>query len=172
MAIPERCQGTSLGSLIRGEVDEVNEAVFAEQNYHCVYEPLRSVRTKRWKYIIRRVDRPRQYGPNCDPGPSKDEWLDNGWLDRQIDAEQLYDLTFDPQEANNVASNDHFASVLVDMRARLRTWMQSTNDPLLQHDDISQVVEPSTHGPIVMGNPEDIEPKDVWNRRPRMDGYA
>ena len=96
---PDWLQGTSMESLLHGSDAEINNAVFAEQTYHCLYEPMRSVRTKRWKYIWRPAERNRFYAPHCDEGPSKDLWIDNGWLERPIAEEQLYDLMFDPHEA-------------------------------------------------------------------------
>ena len=57
--------------------------------------------------------------------------LSNGWAQRPVPAEQLYDLLHDPNEANNLASEPALESVLEDMRARLDTWMRETEDPLL-----------------------------------------
>lgn len=52
---PSRFQGRSVMPVISGEVKEVNERIFAELTYHAACEPLRSTRTKRFKYI-RRLD--------------------------------------------------------------------------------------------------------------------
>ncbi|MBV9231469.1 MAG: sulfatase, partial [Chloroflexi bacterium] len=129
---PDWLQGTSFMPLIRKEQEEIRDAVFAEVTYHAAYEPQRSVRTSRWKYI-RRFDH--FSGPvlvNCDDSPSKDLLIQYGWKDRPIPPEQLYDLVFDPNEACNIANDPAMAAVLEEMRARLDDWMRSTNDPLLQ----------------------------------------
>jgi N-sulfoglucosamine sulfohydrolase len=68
---------------------------------------------------------------NIDDGPSKEVVLSNGWAKRPLPTEQLYDLLYDPNEANNLAGEPTFESVLKDMRARLAAWMQGTRDPLL-----------------------------------------
>ena len=118
--------------LIRKEQEQIRDAVFAEVTYHAAYEPQRSVRTSRWKYI-RRFDH--FSGPvlaNCDDSPSKDLLIQYGWKDRPIPPEQLYDLVFDPNEVCNIANDPAMAAVLAEMRARLDDWMRSTNDPLLQ----------------------------------------
>jgi hypothetical protein len=45
--------------------------------------------------------------------------------------EELYDLTKDPNELKNVASDPAYAAVLVGMRKRLRAWREETRDPWL-----------------------------------------
>ena len=42
---PPSLQGTSLLPLVRGEVDELHDELFAELTYHAAYEPQRSIRT-------------------------------------------------------------------------------------------------------------------------------
>jgi hypothetical protein len=69
--------------------------------------------------------------PTCDDSPSKLWWLENGWRTRGIAREELFDVVFDPNEANNVAGRPGNQQVLSDMRARLHRWMSETNDPLL-----------------------------------------
>ncbi|MFP3896372.1 MAG: sulfatase [Anaerolineales bacterium] len=130
--IPTWLQGTSLMPLIRDEADRVNEAIFADVTYHAAYEPKRCVRTDRWKYIRRFDGRRTPVLPNCDDSLSKDVWMEHGWKDREVVAEQLYDLVFDPNEVNNVADDPDRASVLARMRKRLQDWMERTNDPLLR----------------------------------------
>jgi N-sulfoglucosamine sulfohydrolase len=129
---PPWLQGESLLPLMNGEVDEVRDTLFAEKTYHVAYEPERCARTLRWKYI-RRFDEehPTPVLANIDDGPSKEVVLSNGWAQRHVPAEQLYDLLHDPNEANNLAGEPALESVLDDMRARLTTWMHETEDPLL-----------------------------------------
>ncbi len=133
---PEWLEGRSLMPLVRGEAGEVpgevNEEIFAEVTYHAAYEPMRCVRTKRWKYIRRFGDRRRTVLPNSDDGPSKDLWLASGWGEREHSEEELYDLVFDPNEARNVAGEARLADTLNDMRGRLDRWMRRTDDPLLK----------------------------------------
>ena len=44
---PARLQGRSLLPVMRREVEDVNDAVFAELTFHAAYEPVRAVRTAR-----------------------------------------------------------------------------------------------------------------------------
>jgi arylsulfatase A-like enzyme len=129
---PVWLQGKSMMPLIQGTAKEINEEIFAEVNYHAAYEPKRAVRTHRWKYIKHYDGRVHPNLPNCDDGPSKKLWLDHGWRERTVEAEQLYDLMFDPNETRNVAGDAALKATLADMRARLDRWMKKTDDPLLK----------------------------------------
>jgi arylsulfatase A-like enzyme len=129
---PAWLQGVSMLPLVRGEREEVREEVFAEVNYHAAYEPMRAVRTRRWKYIRRYDDRRSPVLPNCDDSPSKDVWLANGWQNLAPEREALYDLVFDPNETCNLAGAPRAAEALADMRGRLERWMYKTDDPLLR----------------------------------------
>jgi len=135
---PSWLQGNSLLPLLAGEVDRVNEQVFAEVNYHAAYEPQRAVRTCRWKYIKRYDDeKTTPVMPNCDESEAKDVWLDHDWPQREVAQEQLYDLIFDPNETRNLigadgeVADDEATLALQDMKKRLHTWMVATQDPLL-----------------------------------------
>lgn len=110
-------------------VSKTREEVFAEVNWHGFPEPMRSVRTSRYKYIRRYLARPGS--DNCDASVSKSLLCQHGWDARSRPRESLFDLMFDPQEANNLAGDPALAEVLADMRARLARWMQETNDPAL-----------------------------------------
>ncbi|MGE0378927.1 MAG: sulfatase, partial [Planctomycetaceae bacterium] len=58
--IPERVQGRSQLSLLRGMAANgaPRDAVFAEKTYHEHYDPIRCVRTERFKYIRNFAQRP------------------------------------------------------------------------------------------------------------------
>jgi N-sulfoglucosamine sulfohydrolase len=128
---PDWLEGQSMLPFIQGKAEQVHEEIFAEINYHAAYEPQRAVRTSRWKYIRRFDDRRTPVLPNCDDSLSKAVWLRYGWQQRPVASEQLYDLIFDPNEANNVAHDLSLQPVLEDMRDRLHRWMIETHDPLL-----------------------------------------
>jgi N-sulfoglucosamine sulfohydrolase len=128
---PTWLEGTSLLPALRIEVEDVNEEIFAEVNFHASYEPMRCARTNRWKYIKRWSDRSNPILPNCDNSVSKTLWQENGWKQRELASEELYDLVFDPNERDNLAQNPTYADTLSDMRSRLDRWMERTDDPLL-----------------------------------------
>jgi len=150
---PAWLQGRSFLPVIRGETLEINDAVFAEVNYHASYEPKRAVRTKRWKYIRHYGERRHPVLPNCDDGPTKAYWIKNGWAEQIVSPEALYDLLFDPNERNNLVGDSSHRSTLEELRKRLDAWMRSTNDPLL-------------HGPVKapsgarVNDPNQTSPRD------------
>jgi N-sulfoglucosamine sulfohydrolase len=128
---PPWLQGSSLMPLVRGEVKQLHDAIFAETTYHAAYQPHRAVRTERWKYIRRFDDYEHPVLANCDDSESKDLLVEAGWGKQLVAAEQLYDLVLDPGEGNNVATDPAQAERLAEMRARLDAWMRETEDPLL-----------------------------------------
>jgi arylsulfatase A-like enzyme len=131
LAKPAWLQGESLVPLLRGEKPEAREAVFSEVNYHAAYEPMRAVRTRRYKYIRRWEPRQSPVLPNCDDSPSKTWLLANGWRDRAPALESLFDLAHDPHEACNLADRPEAAAILGGLRKRLEAWMRETGDPLV-----------------------------------------
>ena len=81
---PDWLQGTSLMPLVRGEIDRLHEAIFAETTFHAAYQPQRAVRTERWKYIRRFDDYPHPVLANCDDSASKDLLVEAGWGEQVV----------------------------------------------------------------------------------------
>ena len=154
---PDWLQGVSLMPIIRREAEDVRDEIHAEVNYHAAWEPMRCVRTNRWKYIKRLDDRDAPVLPNCDAGPSKTLWMDHDWVHAPDAREQemLYDLVFDPNESHNLANHPQCAAILEDMRARMRRWMEETDDPLLDSGLIS-----APEGAVI-SDPDAVRPEDL-----------
>lgn len=127
---PPWLQGRSFLPALDGGT-EVNEAVFSEITYHASYQPQRSVREQRWKYVRHFGDRRHPVLTNVDASPSKDLWVASGWGGHEVPHEELYDLTFDPHERQNLAGHPALSEVLDRLRTRLAEWMDRTSDPLL-----------------------------------------
>ena len=129
---PAWLQGHSVLPLVRGEVEEIHDCLFSEVTFHAAYEPMRAIRTRRWKYIRRFEERPGPVLPNTDDGLSKTLWMEHGWRAHSPAVEQLYDLIFDPNEAHNLADEPSYEPVCIELEGRLRAWMAETGDPLLR----------------------------------------
>lgn len=128
---PEQIQGVSLLQLLQNKTDSVRSEVFAEVTYHAAYEPMRCIRTDRYKYIRRFGDRFRPTLANIDDGGSKTFMLQHGLQDEAYSEEMLFDLALDPVERVNLANDEKYSHVYETMSLRLREWMEETGDPLL-----------------------------------------
>lgn len=148
---PEWLWGTSLLPLVQQEPTTLHESLFFELNFHAAYEPIRAVRTKRWKYIKRFDGRRKPVLANCDTGISKNLLLEQGWSSYDQEQEMLFDLLMDPHERNNLLSDASCADLLADMRSRLTAWMEKTRDPLLT----GQMPVPAGAN---LNDPDDISP--------------
>lgn len=127
---PDYLQGTSLLPLVRGQAERIHDEIFAEQTWHAAFDPVRCVRTDRYKYIRSFVDSPRVVLPNIDDGPTKKLQYEGGVLARPRPGEELYDLLHDPHEFNNLAGDAQYEEVRARLSARLDEWMKATGDPL------------------------------------------
>ncbi len=129
---PSWLEGTSLLPLMRGDVSEVHEELFAEVTYHAAYEPQRAVRTSRYKFMRRYDDtHPGRVLANVDDSLTKDVLLAAGWADVDPPWEALFDLWLDPSEGNNRIDDPTLAGIAKDLRERLHDWMVGTGDPLI-----------------------------------------
>jgi arylsulfatase A-like enzyme len=108
--IPPAVQGRSMLPLVEGQLDKLHEEIFVEQTYHAAYDPMRGVRTGRYKYIRSYEERPFWFPPNVDGG----------------------DLTTDPIERENLVSDPDHDDLLEEMRSKLEMWMRETDDVMLK----------------------------------------
>lgn len=131
LARPRGLDGRSFRRRLTGEShDPHRQWVFAEKNWHDDYDPMRCVRTERWKYL-----RNLQPGPLLTlPGdlipercPTTRE-LANRYLANRP-AEELYDLHEDPHELHNLAADAILKSTLEDLRGLVDDWMADVGDP-------------------------------------------
>ena len=151
--IPDRMQGRSFAPLLRGEAYEPHSEVFLERNYHsgtpdgeplstdqpnAYYDPMRAVRTDRYRYIRHLADSPRRYWL---PGEVENRlateyevvW-NHLWppMTEPRDREELFDLDNDPDETRNLAGDPECESIRADLSARVDRWMVETDDPILK----------------------------------------
>ncbi len=130
---PDWLEGTSLLPLMAGTAEKARDEVFLEVTYHAAYEPMRAVRTDRYK-LIRRYDYHNGIVPaNIDDGYAKTFLMDAGYGAATKPRDALYDLWIDPMERENLANDARYLSTYNDLSARLERWMLKTNDPLIVH---------------------------------------
>ena len=141
--VPDWCEGKSALNLAKNG-EKIRDCVFSEVSYHASYQPMRAVRTEKYKYIKLFYDVSIPCYPNIDDSPSKSILTSNPGF-RQINQdEMLFDLECDPLESQNLAGNPQYKDVLNEMRAKLKNWMKDTSDPLLNGKKI-----PKPHGAVV-----------------------
>jgi arylsulfatase A-like enzyme len=128
---PDWLQGRSIVPLLAGETDRVRDEIFSEVSYHAAYEPMRCVRTERYKLIRFYDDHRHQVLANIDDGLSKQFMLDHGFAEEARVEEQLFDLYLDPVERVNQINNPAYADVYASLSDKLAAWMEQTGDPLL-----------------------------------------
>lgn len=119
-------QGRSLLPLVHGECETLHEAIYTEQTWHGTLEPLRAVRTPRYKLIRHHFPK----GPLLrHDGPTSPIMESVGWYDRECGHEELFDLFLDPTEVCNRASDPAYAAIRSDLADKLDRWMAQTHDP-------------------------------------------
>jgi len=131
---PDWLQGKSLLPILDGQAEQVNEEIYTQVTFHVVPEAVRSVRTQRYKYIRRFGGPTTTVLPNIDNGLTKTYMLENGFAEKPLPREELYDLIFDPAERDNLVADVNHAQVLDVLRNNLESWMRKTGDLLLAGD--------------------------------------
>jgi len=141
-AVPEKMQGRSMAGLLRGGAYAKREAVFSERNWHDNFDPIRAVRTERYKLIFNAAPHfPYRPAWDLEGSPSwksyqeagKQGALSAGQLRLMQPARpvvEMYDLRTDPDEFHNVADDPAHAGAKAELLKRLSDWMHQTYDYL------------------------------------------
>jgi N-sulfoglucosamine sulfohydrolase len=150
---PSWLQGRSLVPLFNGGRENVRSEIFAEMTFHSAYDPMRCIRTERYKYIRIFSSHDRIIHIGCDRGLSEQFMVRHGILDEIREKEMLFDLYLDPVERMNRVKDKRYRDVYEELSSRLQTWMKQTKDPLL-HGDVTPpegtvVDSPCHHNPNI-----------------------
>ena len=125
-------QGRSFLPLLRGAGGAGRDVIFAEKTFHSYYDPMRAIRTARFKFI-RNFEAAFQVEVPGDVqvGPLYRAAVERYVSETHPDVE-LYDLAADPLERDNLAGDPTLAAARRELDARLWAWMAETDDPLLR----------------------------------------
>lgn len=128
---PDDLDGIGLMPLLQGNGRHQRDAVFAEQNWHDheQYDPMRCVRTSRFKYIRNYGQAPRRFPGDIAASLSIAGFEGHGFAERP--PAELYDVVEDPAETRNLAGDPTHAAVQELLASRLDEWRHRTLDPLL-----------------------------------------
>lgn len=128
---PDYLEGVSAVPMLEEPEAKIRDEIFAEVNFHTSYEPIRCVRTERYKYI-RYYDASylRINQSNIDESLTKDYFNERGLGEQKKYEEALYDLVFDVGERRNLAELPEFKPVKEELAARLDRHLLETDDPV------------------------------------------
>jgi arylsulfatase A-like enzyme len=124
--------GRSFAPLVGdGGVFDGHEEVFLEKTFHDRYDPLRAIRTDKYKYI-------RSYSDHAWASLATDlelsetrKGLPDGYQESRK-PEELYCLSDDPHEINDLIGQPGYEEIRANLAGSLDAWMEKTNDPLLE----------------------------------------
>ena len=143
--VPSDIDGRSFAGVLTGATSEHRNLIFTTHSGDGVFNvyPIRSVRTARYKYILNllpdhlhtnhsdilRKERAGAYWDSWDTAAETDSraaGIVRKYFERP--AEELYDLTSDRLEQDNLAANPKFAALAGALRAVLEDWMKEQGD--------------------------------------------
>ncbi|NBS18988.1 MAG: heparan N-sulfatase, partial [Flavobacteriia bacterium] len=135
-------QGVSFKKLLLNSEPKFRNYVFAEHNWHDYEAHERMVRNDRYMYIVNSRPQFAQRGPlDAINSPSykelKDAKLDGIINKKQAEVflaprptEELYDLSIDPYQFNNLLQGDSLPTAYEDLKEKLHEWREATGDDL------------------------------------------
>jgi arylsulfatase A-like enzyme len=131
--VPDEIDGLShAGKLVHSthNVNAIREAVFTTKTYHDSFDPIRAIRTKEYSYIENYAQRPLLDLP-WDIEESAPGQLVGPQASSPRPERELYDLTNDPTETNNLLLGEVSAEVEAvarELSMVLNDWRVKTND--------------------------------------------
>lgn len=129
---PTGIDGRSFAPLLTGDSYDPRDRIFLEFTWHSKYNPMRAVRTERYKYVRNFGDVPLVYIPApLFTAPAGLEVREE-FYSEQRPAEELYDLEADPHEQQNLAEDPEHAETLAKLKRDVDEWMEASDDRLLE----------------------------------------
>ena len=134
--------GKSLLPVLTGEKQEHKKYVFGEMttrgiNNGSEYFGIRSIRSRKFKYVWNFTPEIK-FQNACTNSSIFKSWRQKAETDPDAaekvrryehrQGEELYDITRDPYEWNNLAENPQYATIKVRMKRRLVNWMKAMGD--------------------------------------------
>ena len=130
--IPSNIQGKSFLPTLKGEKNQIRNEIYMEKTYHEIYDPIRGIRTTKFKYIKNFEPLETLYQMPTPVLMSPSGKFLKTFYNTPRSTEELYDLIADPQEQNNLVNDSNYKTVLLDLQQRLKSWQVKTEDPILK----------------------------------------
>lgn len=154
---PKWLEGRSMMPLLDGNAEEINEFVFSEVTFHATYEPMRCVRSKRYKLIRFYDGGELKKAPNVDESAAKKLYFSTPLSRMPKPREMFFDLAADPGErvdlleGGRLEASDEYRAEYAKHSAALDDRMQRTDDPMLRGENM-----------YTLGKGKIINPLDGW----------
>lgn len=131
--VPEDIEGRSFLPVLKGQSLEAREEIYTEKSFHEIYHPIRSVRTKRYKYI-RNFEKLRTlfHMPKDIYKDGSGKVMRHYYTKSTCPFEEFYDLETDPAEKKNLINHPDYQEQIQELKDKLDDWMKETDDPLLK----------------------------------------
>ena len=131
LEVPPSVSGTSFAPLLVGGTFVPRDAIHAELSWHSIYNPMRCLRTNRYKVIWNPEPQPNNVQP-------RDFWESSAsgaelrpFFTSAPDEWELYDLAADPYERLNRFPFGPMRELADSLREDLLSWLTATGDPIL-----------------------------------------
>ncbi|MCP4395764.1 MAG: sulfatase [bacterium] len=129
--IPVDIDGRSLKPFLEKDRDVGREYVYTGQTWHDFYEPIRAIRTQKYKLIR-----------NFEPGPGLQlaadilqtravKVMQEELRNRVIPEYEFYDLDADPLERNNLSGTAEIKEKEMHLQQTLQDWLEASSDPII-----------------------------------------
>ena len=145
--IPKDIDGKSFADVFINNNTQINKYVYGVGTKQNVRDakifPSRSIRDEKFKYIIN-FNSIEVYENNFTDNDILNQFIEIGAKAfPNTPYEELYDLSNDPYEKNNIANSKEFFSIKRKLNDELRKWMKDQND--FVDDGIMPIIKPSLH---------------------------
>jgi arylsulfatase A-like enzyme len=139
IAPSKKMQGKSFLPLLMNQKYEPRTAIFSERNWHDTFDPMRCIRTDRYKFIFNAAPHfPYRPPSDLEGSPTWQAMLARRRSETPVHLRQLFsptrpvtqlfDLVEDPLELNNLVESQPHAATRLELERRLSNWMNETYD--------------------------------------------
>ncbi|MFX1388715.1 MAG: sulfatase [Promethearchaeota archaeon] len=130
--IPKNIEGKSFLPILQEETKNFRKKIFSEKSFHEYYDPIRSIRTEEFKFIINfeKFEYLYQLGADMQRDELGKYMLE--LINGPRPNEELYDLKKDPYEKNNLIGDPNYKDIKEKLKEDLFEWMRKTDDPILR----------------------------------------
>ena len=130
--LPDSIEGKSFLPVLKEHPSHFRKEIYSTKSFHEYYDPMRAIRTDKFKYIINFENSETSYQIPMDmlQDPIGKFMIER--IKKPRDHEELYNLEKDPSEMNNLIKNSDYTNIYLQLKQKLFKWMERTNDPILK----------------------------------------